>query len=127
MSDDIEFPDPCSPAFKHGLLQDARKDFAVFYRTATAIDASLMDCLEMAPAALVPVFNLPRENLPPLIRTELERATSANEQFFTELRERVRACPTFQALRVENQLLIEWGVFKVAPSMKDRLPLRVDS
>ena len=119
MSDDIEFPDPCSPAFKHGLLQDARTDFAIFYKTASAIDASLMDCLEMAHAALVPVFNLPRENLPPLIRTELERATSANEQFFTELRERVRACPTFQALHVEDQLLIKWGVFQVKPTLGD--------
>lgn len=95
------------------LLGSARRDFAAFYASAAPCDVAIIDALVLAHANLLVGINAPREDLPPLIRTELERATNANEQLFTELREQARACATFNALPDADQNVIERVLFEV--------------
>ena len=72
----LEFAPP-SP--KETLLQEARKDFAQFYRKATADDAVVMDALVVAEVELQAV----------------------------ELRERIRLCSTFVGLTDVEKMEIE--------------------
>jgi len=109
----MDSPDPCSPAFKHVLLRDARIDFAEFYRTATPADEVLMDGLLFAYAALTVAINSPRAGVAPAILRELERATNASEQYFTGLRQQVRCCDTFVMLMRAERAQIEKAVFVV--------------
>ena len=98
-------------------MEQARHDLPGFYAAARPLDIAVMDALVMARAALMIAINAPREDVAPAIRIELERATNANEQFFTDLRETVRATPTFAALSEKEQLRIERLVFSVAASV----------
>lgn len=99
------------------LLATARRDFSSFYASATPRDMALIDALVWAHATLVVAINAPRENLPDEIRTELERTTNSNEQFFTDLREEVRVCATFNALGDADQIAIERVLFNVKPPL----------
>lgn len=74
----------------------------------------MMDALVLAHAALMVAINAPREGVASVLRIELERATNAHEQFFTDLRETVRASATFQALSAGEQRRIEQAIFSVA-------------
>lgn len=96
------------------LLERARLELPGFYATANPRDIAVMDALVMARTALMIAINTPREDVAPAIRIELERATNANEQFFTDLRETVRSSPSFEALSEREQLLIERIVFSVS-------------
>lgn len=97
------------------LLECARLELPGFYAAASPRDIAVMDALVMARAALTIAINAPREDVAPAIRIELERATNANEQFFTNLRETVRTSPSFEALPEREQRLIERVVFSVSP------------
>jgi hypothetical protein len=95
------------------FLADARRDFPEFYRLATPADTGLMDGLVIMHAALVVGLNTSREGLDTGDRREVERATQEAEQQFTGLRERVRACPTFQRISDGERNAIERIAFKV--------------
>ncbi len=95
------------------FLADARRDFPEFYRLATAADKGLMDGLVVMHAALVVGLNTNREGLDSVDRREVERATQEAEQQFTRLRERVRACPTFERISDGERFTIEHVAFKV--------------
>jgi Arc/MetJ family transcription regulator len=97
------------------LLERARLELPGFYAAANPRDIAVMDALVMARTALMIAINAPREDVAPAIRRELERATNANEQFFTDLRETVRSSPSFEALCRREQLLIERVIFSVEP------------
>jgi hypothetical protein len=109
MSDDNEFPESSD------FLRDARRDFRQFYVTATPQDAGLMDGLVMTHAALVVGMNTIREGLDRETLAELEQACIAAEQKFSELREKVRACPTFNELIAAERAQIERMAFDVKP------------
>ncbi len=99
------------------LLERARRELPGFYAAASPRDIAVMDALVMARAVLTIAINAPREDVAPAIRIELERATNANEQFFTNLRETVRSSPSFAALSEGEQSLIERVIFSDAPAV----------
>lgn len=111
-----KYPDkhPSFPAID-SFLVTARRDFAGFYRIATPRDTTLMDGLVGTHAGLVVGINMPRKHLDPESRALLERECDKTERVFTTLREAVRACPTFKALSVGEQLMIERVIFDVRP------------
>jgi hypothetical protein len=111
--DNLDPPDPSSPVFKHVLLRSARIDFASFYCAASTMDEELMDALIFAYAALTYFINAPRLHIRDAVRRQLERDTTAREQFFTELREKVRASPTFAGLEETDRTKIERLIFEV--------------
>ncbi len=79
----------------------------------------MMDALVLAHAALMVAINAPREGVASVLRIELERATNAHEQFFTDRRETVRASATFHALGIDEQRRIERVIFSVAAAATD--------
>ena len=107
--DDLQFPD------RNDLLIAARQDFPSFYLSASAWDEMLMDNLVLARAALLIGTNFPRDYVAPVDRDDLERKTDQGERHFLEMREAVRACPTFALLPKADQLPIMIGVFQVKP------------
>ena len=70
-SDDLK---TATSAERRSVLRDARNDFAQFYRSATSDDATAMDALVLAEAALVANMSQPTEFCPPLGRVGLQRA-----------------------------------------------------
>ncbi len=98
---DMDFPTA------RDFLGDARRDFREFYLLATPEDEGLLDGLVMAHAALVVGINTPRENVAPVIRHELEKTADSVERLFTDLREAVRDCPTFQRVSGGERFAIE--------------------
>jgi hypothetical protein len=107
MSDDHDFPG------RNDFLADARLDFREFYLLASAEDELLMDGLVMLHAALVVGLNTPRDFVPPVVRDGVERTCDKVEKSFTEFREAVRACPTFQRVSDGERSAIEKVAFAV--------------
>jgi hypothetical protein len=99
------------------LVAQARREFTAFYSAATPRDAVMLDALVLAHAALVFAMNMPRSHLPPWLRTEIERATNGNEDLFTELRNEVEACATFEQLGDEEQGRVRRVLFDVKPPL----------
>jgi Arc/MetJ family transcription regulator len=97
------------------LLRTAREAFPGFYAAATPRDTAVMDALVVAHVALMIAINAPREFVAAVLRTELERMTNAHEQMFSELRELLRASPTFARLSIGEQLAIERAMLSCAP------------
>jgi hypothetical protein len=100
---------------RDALLRDARRGFPVFYSAATKLDATGLDSLVMAHAALVVAMNASRSNIPSELRTEIERITNASEQMFTKLRGFVRECDTYKALPQNLQEEIRRVLFEMMP------------
>lgn len=111
--DDIDPEDLSSEEHKHELLAAARQDFPGFYRTATTDDKRLMDGLVLAHVALRVGIIAPRDGVQQPLRAALEKTTDVTERLFTNLREAVRASPTFTSLSVGEQLHIERVIFQV--------------
>ena len=110
-----EYNDPRWQEFKQPRLQDARSDFAQFYRVATPVDAKVLDTLVLTRAVLEFMLNSPREYVAPTIRLHLERLDFFCDQVFMNLRDRVRECPTFARLGVADQAQLEHRLFEVWP------------
>jgi len=98
------------------LIEAARRDFHSFYATASPEDVGLMNALVIIHAVFLRGVNTPRENLTPIIRDVLERTCDATERVFTDLRENVRSCPSFQSLPLADQMRIARLVFNVHPT-----------
>jgi len=98
---------PASPNPEETLLRDARKDFAQFYRTATADDTIAMDALVVAEAAMVAGVQATGGVGPPAASDPQESTGRKGSQQTAELRERVRNCPTFAALISAEKAEIE--------------------
>lgn len=95
------------------FLADARRDFQEFYATATVQDKCRMDGLVMAHAALVVGMNTPRDGLNRASRAALERECIEAEQVFTQLREAVRACPSYAKASDGERCAIEKFALRV--------------
>ncbi len=99
---------------RDALLAASQRDFPAFYGGASVADADALDALVLARAALAVTMNIPRDNLTPAVRTEIERATHANEETFTYLREIVHGCVAFERLEESERERIERVVFEVS-------------
>jgi hypothetical protein len=111
--EDPEFDDPRWTDLKGRLLEDARSDFAPFYNTASEVDAHLIDALVLTRAVLQYAMDTPRKFSDPALRAKLERFDYHTEQLFTNLRERVRECPTFAALCAVDQARLVQKLFEL--------------
>ena len=98
------------------LIEAARRDFHSFYATASPEDVGLMNALVVVHGVFLRGVNTPRENLSRVIREVLERTCDATERVFTDLRENVRGCPSFQSLPLADQIRIARLVFDVHPT-----------
>jgi len=109
----MDFPGPRDP------LAEARKSYVQFYLLASLEDEQLLDLLVITRAALLPIMNTPRDYVPPVIRDGVEKTTDATERVFTELREAVRACATFQRISDDERCAIEKVAFQVKAPERD--------
>ena len=78
---------------------------------ATVDDAMLLDALVMAHLTLSLGIRTPRERLTATERRKLERGCDESERRFMHVRECVRDCPTFSALRRADREVIVGVLF----------------
>jgi hypothetical protein len=99
----------------NALLEVARQDFPSYYARSTPRDKVLMDSLVLI-TALVVRINADRAAMDPgSTRHELEETCNAAQRAFSDLREKVRACPALATLPMVERWKIESAIFERAP------------
>ena len=94
------------------LLAGTRPMFRAFYSTATAEDSTLLDSVIVASVTLRQATEIPRSEIPPGDRIEVERQTNEVERRFMTACQRVRECATFRKLVPGDQRRISAILFE---------------
>lgn len=95
------------------VVASVRQAFPRFYAAGIHEDATLLDSLALARAALLLGMRTPRDPEGGDAQAYLEKATDAVERRFTEMRERVRESTSFQIQTTEAQARIEAVLFDI--------------
>lgn len=92
-------------------VAQARSEFCRFYGIATPEEGSMMDALVLAREAFLQNMQIPRQPLPPELRSAVEKMTDAFERLYTVLREAVRNSSAFARIDDAEQARIERELF----------------
>ena len=101
--DDPESIDPRYVDLKARPLQDARSDFAPFYRLASFSDAQEMNALIVAHYVVEFGLNTPRTLMCQDATAHFDALELKNQLIYTALRERIEVSTTFASPRLSTK------------------------